>query len=407
MDPSTFLSDFVYQYNAYDPDGSLGESEYGYPLLTFRDIDLEPIWNLFHLLPAELEGILIENCGIPSLPPGLTALPDLYFLHVHGNPIVSVSADELPVSLVELDLSGNKIQEIPPGLGKLQNLGILVLANNEITEVPPWISELQSIDLLDVSGNPLRSVSEEILRSSIADFDISNTGLPSLPYAIVANRNLHITYNPDRDLVHLPKSYRNMLSGNSKNLGGTWDILVVGKRLAYLIKSTDENYTWFYTNLDFPSGPFYPSIAIEIEGNHILAKISFYGNPDYRGYLGLLSVALSKDLLEDGSIIPIEQLPLELQEAPWKKVRFYDNYAAVYPSIYARNKAQGSAYAYNKEEYYQKVHYNPAKITKKNVRTYHDLERDYYLREMLDLEQEAPEDIRKRQRVEEDEDEEM
>ena len=56
-------------------------------------------------------------------------------------------------SLRVLDLSNNMFTGVPAEVGQLENLEVLDLSNNRITGLPHEIGNLQKLKVLDVSGN--------------------------------------------------------------------------------------------------------------------------------------------------------------------------------------------------------------------------------------------------------------
>ena len=62
----------------------------------------------------------------------------------------------------ELDLAGRDITELPPEIGKLKNLRILVLSFNRLTKLPSEIGKLVNLQELDVRANKLVILPSEI-----------------------------------------------------------------------------------------------------------------------------------------------------------------------------------------------------------------------------------------------------
>ncbi len=61
-----------------------------------------------------------------------------------------------------LDLSKNRLVEIPPELGMLKNLKKLILFKNKIESLPPQIGELENLQELIINQNELVTLPEEI-----------------------------------------------------------------------------------------------------------------------------------------------------------------------------------------------------------------------------------------------------
>jgi len=55
-----------------------------------------------------------------------------------------------------LDLSGEGLKYLPPGIGELTNLTYLYLSDNQLTALPPGMKKLLDQGVVKLSGNPLR-----------------------------------------------------------------------------------------------------------------------------------------------------------------------------------------------------------------------------------------------------------
>lgn len=69
-------------------------------------------------------------------------------LYLGNNSIVSLDEYSLlcgELSLVELDMQGNHISDIPPDIGRLSKLKALNVANNDLTDVPYTLGYMGSL----------------------------------------------------------------------------------------------------------------------------------------------------------------------------------------------------------------------------------------------------------------------
>ena len=83
-------------------------------------------------LPASLTVILCRDCGIASLPEdGWASFPQL----------------------LELDVSGNKIESLPDGLSECKKLKILRAANNRLSVVPASVLQGTVVSAVSFKGN--------------------------------------------------------------------------------------------------------------------------------------------------------------------------------------------------------------------------------------------------------------
>jgi Leucine-rich repeat (LRR) protein len=100
--------------------------------------------------------VSITQCGISSIPDGISALGSLEMLQVSGNSISSVPKTLGRIfTLKFLDISDNKISDLPQELANLKNLQFLHLNGNKWAEdvVPVPIVDL---DLwCDIVGKPI------------------------------------------------------------------------------------------------------------------------------------------------------------------------------------------------------------------------------------------------------------
>lgn len=96
-----------------------------------------------------LKRLHILNCGLSSVPTGLTKLNSLEELDLRNNRTSNLSGkvDEL-VSLQKLYLGANNFEQVPLGIGHLKKLNTLDLSMNHISTLPPSIGQLEALEVL-------------------------------------------------------------------------------------------------------------------------------------------------------------------------------------------------------------------------------------------------------------------
>jgi len=114
------------------------------PTRTIEEADRQP-WN-------ELD---LGGQGLRALSPGLFQFQFLKTLHLNNNNLtmLSPSIGQLR-NLVHLNLSKNKLTILPPEIGMLSQLTDLWLFDNELVTLPQEIGYLYNLKMLGIEGNP-------------------------------------------------------------------------------------------------------------------------------------------------------------------------------------------------------------------------------------------------------------
>ena len=132
---------------------------------------------------------------LSSLPPDLKQLFKLGKFNMEGNNLVTPSValirgvlgsidvvTRFP-SLTALNLSRNKVTDVPSAIDKLGSLIELNLADNRLSKINMELSLIPTLQVLDVSGNTLGPVApkELVLLKNLKVLKLSRNGLKSLP----------------------------------------------------------------------------------------------------------------------------------------------------------------------------------------------------------------------------------
>lgn len=103
-----------------------------------------------------------------------------------------------------LDLSGNSIREIPPGLTQLKSLQKLVLSGNLIQTLPETFGELDSLAVLEINNNKLISTPSSFAKlRSLRELDMANNNLQRFP-AVSADMKLDKIYLSNNNISAIP-----------------------------------------------------------------------------------------------------------------------------------------------------------------------------------------------------------
>jgi len=125
----------------------------------------------------------LSSQRLTELPPEIGQLTSLTVLDLWKNQLTVVPPEIGQLtSLTKLDLSSNKLTAVPPDIGQLTSLTVLDLWKNQLTAVPSEIGRLTNLTSLDLSGNQLAAVPPEILQlTSLTELDLSNNQLTAVP----------------------------------------------------------------------------------------------------------------------------------------------------------------------------------------------------------------------------------
>ncbi|PWA85833.1 leucine-rich repeat domain, L domain-like protein [Artemisia annua] len=114
---------------------------------------------------------------------------------------------DLGKSVRTLDLTHNKLVDVPEEISKLMNMQRLILANNMIGRLPMNIGKLQSLKLIMLDGNQLTTLPDEVGQLvRLERLSISGNLLTSLPETIGSLRNLLLLNVSHNKLKSLPES---------------------------------------------------------------------------------------------------------------------------------------------------------------------------------------------------------
>ncbi|KAK3585257.1 hypothetical protein CHS0354_006305 [Potamilus streckersoni] len=107
-----------------------------------------------------------------------------------------------------------KLMEVPPAIGKLINLRILMLDTNELEDIPKEIALLQSLERLALSNNHLMSLPQEFCRlKNLKSLHLANNDFVHFPLPVCELKQIEFLDLSDNSLVVLPDQI-----GDLKNL---------------------------------------------------------------------------------------------------------------------------------------------------------------------------------------------
>ncbi|RFP63081.1 MAG: GTPase [Limnothrix sp. CACIAM 69d] len=158
----------------------------------------------------------LAGLDLVELPPKIGELTQLQVLilgkwdeeteEIKGNRLTTLPPEIGQLqNLTSLDLSNNQLTELPTAIAQLQNLTSLNLSDNQLTELPATIAQLQNLTSLNLSDNQLTELPAAITQlQNLTELNLSNNQLTELPAAIAQLQNLTSLNLSNNQLTELP-----------------------------------------------------------------------------------------------------------------------------------------------------------------------------------------------------------
>lgn len=132
-------------------------------------------------LTANLRTVDVSGNKIEVLPPSIGNFLQMKSLTLNCNKLASLPAEIGKLKKLEtLSLNGNRIQQLPPTLGQLKALRTLNLSGNQISEFPLGLGTLRHLDLLDLSRNQIQSVPAEVSELQAIEINLNQNQISVL-----------------------------------------------------------------------------------------------------------------------------------------------------------------------------------------------------------------------------------
>ncbi len=112
-----------------------------------------------------------------------------------------------------LDLSGNNLNDLPESIGDLENLIVLFLSNNKLESLPDSIGNLKNLRFLHLNSNMLRTLPESFGElSKLVKLELVDTPLQNLPRSIGQLADLRLLDLRDNKIRQIPSSIGGLVS---------------------------------------------------------------------------------------------------------------------------------------------------------------------------------------------------
>ncbi|AKB51553.1 hypothetical protein MSBRW_2300 [Methanosarcina barkeri str. Wiesmoor] len=150
--------------------------------------------------------LYLDNYNLAEVPPEIGRLENLKELDLYDNDLTELTPKikELK-NLNELNLSRNHLTLLPPEIGELGKLTKLYLFYNQLIKLPPEIRKLKNLTEIDLTGNQLTLLPSEIGElGKLTKFSLYHNKLAQLPPEIGKLENLEELDISNNQLTQLP-----------------------------------------------------------------------------------------------------------------------------------------------------------------------------------------------------------
>ena len=155
--------------------------------MRLRDAGLAQLRPLDFLGLAGLTVLILDDNGLSALPEGLLAgSPQLRVLRLRGNRFETLPTLGSAPALIELDLTGNLLTELPPQpFADLPALGYLYLGENQIETLPAdLLADAEAMRILELQNNALEALPEGIFAGVPKLVSLQLQGNPGAPFPL-------------------------------------------------------------------------------------------------------------------------------------------------------------------------------------------------------------------------------
>jgi len=192
--------------------------------LSLRDTKLgkkeiqEGIQFIKEKLPT-LSSLELIGCRVKACPPEIGEINHLLSLKVPHNSL-STLPPSLPLSLLELDLSNNKFDEMPiKNPDGLQSLRFLNLSHNSLSSLPSSL-HFRNLEILDLSSNGISSLPESLFQlTSLTHLDLSRNKIKEIPIHVSSLSQLVTLTLSENNLGSFPISIASLSNLRHLSLG--------------------------------------------------------------------------------------------------------------------------------------------------------------------------------------------
>jgi leucine-rich repeat protein SHOC2 len=157
----------------------------------------------------------LNNCGmniVPQLIMSQSWTVTLQLVDLSGNQLTTIPDLSKLTSLAYLNLSDNKIAEIPEDLSYLSSLRELQLNKNGVSKLTPEFRKLSALERLEIRHNQLKDISELSNLGKLTELHVSGNPIVRLPAGLAACNRLEVLDASSCNIMLFPDALTGLVS---------------------------------------------------------------------------------------------------------------------------------------------------------------------------------------------------
>ncbi|CAH2329789.1 leucine-rich repeat-containing 57 [Pelobates cultripes] len=136
-------------------------------------------------LVGNLRTINLSSNKIEVLPPWMGKFSVLKSLSLNHNRLTRLPEELCKLKKLEtLHLSGNQISQLPADFGQLSALKTLNLSGNQLRAIPSQLCTLRHLDVVDLSKNKIQAIPDEVLGVQAIEINLNQNQISQISVQI-------------------------------------------------------------------------------------------------------------------------------------------------------------------------------------------------------------------------------
>lgn len=150
-----------------------------------RKLNLKEVPEELQRLSKTLRTVDLSDNKIPQLPPWFVTFASLKNLTMNNCKLLSLPEDFGQLRKLEVvSLSGNSLTQLPQSFSNLVNLKTLTVSGNLLTAFPEQLLPLQQLDSVDLSSNKISDLPHNMATLQAVEINLNHNQVSVLPESL-------------------------------------------------------------------------------------------------------------------------------------------------------------------------------------------------------------------------------